>query len=203
MKTIGILYNDLSVLGHFQSLLEATGLSFPNVLVECAEQPLLAYGLNLETPGHYAGLRGCLIDAEKWAELAVSHESLPAPLILAPFAGISPAHSLMALRRLASAEAAPDCICVFIESDAFEKWQPVLRVMDEALALWDLEVPPLGDGEKVETWVSLIREMGTAWKGFHVYNRGSLPAAGSGGPVWMDRLDSIRFHETTASAPSV
>ena len=71
-----------------------------DLLVECGLRPALSYVLNLDTPSNYPGLSG-LLGGVDLGTLAHPSDALPAPIILAPGASVSPLALRAALSRLA------------------------------------------------------------------------------------------------------
>ncbi|MCC5840777.1 MAG: hypothetical protein JJT96_11680 [Opitutales bacterium] len=192
MKSIAILHNEGSILSALSQWSQQTGEALPDLLVECGEQPLLAHILNLDTPPQYPGLRGALVDPDRWPELAISHENAPAPILLAPAQGIAPAHAAMALRRLQLSPRAPARIALLLDLAKMEDWFPVLAGLDETLVIWDAALPFFGDATRLDAWARLLLETRERWRGIFAHNS-SGDAAPSGTPAFPDTFGSVTW----------
>lgn len=193
MKTIGILHNEASLLSILPAWTSQSGDTLPDLLVECAAQPLFAHALNLDTPLQYPGLRGCLVDPARWNEFSLSHEHAPAALMLCPLSGLTPAHAAMALRRLGETPEAPERVGVLIEAATFLEWLPVLSALDETIAIWDSSLPFFGDAADPEAWTKLLLAVGSRWRGLFAYDTTGSPSASATLPRPFQSMQSISW----------
>ena len=92
-----LFYNDATVPAFLRS--PAGRALAGELLVECALRPALGYVLNLETPANYPGVAGLLGGADI-GTLAHPTDLLPAPIVLAAGAAISPTMVRTALAQL-------------------------------------------------------------------------------------------------------
>ena len=112
-----------------------------DAFVECTLRPTLGYVLNLETPTNYPGVAGLLGDADI-AALAHPTDLLPAPIILAAGASVSPIALRTALDRLRRSADRLEAITLLVSVADARSLGATLALADRYAIAWNAAAFP-------------------------------------------------------------
>jgi len=127
-----------------------------DLLVECATRPALSYALNLEIPSNYPGVAGLLSGADV-AALAHSTDALPAPIILAAGAGVSPSVIRSALMRLLRPDERMNNITLLVPAGDAKPIGAPLAAGDRYAVAWDIAEFPHEELIDFGRWIAAER----------------------------------------------
>ena len=170
-----LLYSDATVPAFLRS---PVGQTFAgDLLVECALGPALGYVLNLETPRNYPGVTGLLGGADV-ATFAHPTELLPAPIILAPGAAISPALVRAALGRLCQPDERLRSVTLLVPLADARPLGAGLAVADRYVIAWDAAAFPHEELVDFAHWLAAEGLLTAAnFAGLHPYATAPLEPA--------------------------
>lgn len=156
-----------------------------DLLVECASRPALGYALNLETPANYPGVAG-LLGGVDIGTLAHPTDALPAPILLAPGAPVSPLAIRAALSRLARPDERLRAVTLLVPVSEARILGAALALADRFAIAWDTTGFPHEELIDFACWLTTEKFLTPAnFAGLHAYT--TAPAA----PDHAKRLDSI------------
>ena len=124
-----------------------------DLLVECAPHPGLGYVLNLETPANYPGLAG-LLGGGDLGTLAHSTDALPAPILLAPGAPVSPLALRAALARLLRPDQRLPAITLLVPVGDAPLFGAALALADRFAIAWDAAAFPHDELLEFARWLA-------------------------------------------------
>jgi hypothetical protein len=124
-----------------------------DLLVECGFAPALGFALNLETPANYPGVAGLLGETDIGA-LAHAAELLPAPILLAAGAPVSPVALRSALARLRRPDERLRAITLLVPLAAARALGSALAVADRFAVAWDAAAFPHEELVEFAQWLA-------------------------------------------------
>lgn len=147
------------------------------LLVECAQRPSLSYVLNLETPSNYPGVAGLLGGADIGA-LAHPTGLLPAPIILAAGAPVSPVAVRTALARLCRPDDRLKAVTLLVPFADARSLGASLAVADRYAIAWNAAAFPHEELVDFARWLA-AEHLLTAdnFSGLHPYATGPVDPA--------------------------
>ncbi len=112
-----------------------------DLLVECSGRPALGYALNLETPSNYPGVSG-LLGGVDIGTLAHATDALPAPILLAPGAPVSPLAIRAGLARLTRPDERLRTVTLLVPVSEARILGAALAIADRFALAWDATTFP-------------------------------------------------------------
>jgi hypothetical protein len=156
-----------------------------DLLIECGTHPTLGYVLNLETPANYPGVAG-LLGGVDVGSLAHPTESLPAPILLASGAPVSPFAVRAGIGRLVAPDERLTAITLLVPVSAARSLGAALAVADRFAIAWDATAFPHEELIDFARWLTtekLVTKENFA--GLHAYS--TVPTT----PAHTQRLAGI------------
>ena len=152
---ITCLFHDSTAVVAFLNSPEGRALG-GDLLVECSAEPALGLVLNLETPTNYPGVAG-LLGGVDLGTLAHPSDHLPAPIILAPGARVSPAAIRDALSRLQRQDERLAAITLLVPVAEARGLGSALAVAERFLIAWDITSYPHEELVDFAHWLAAER----------------------------------------------
>jgi hypothetical protein len=132
-----------------------------DLLVECSLRPALGFALNLETPANYPGVAGLLGDVDLGA-LAHPTNRLPAPIVLAPGAGVAIGAWRAAIGCLTRPDQRVRAATLLVPVDGAEALGAALTICDRHAIAWDVAAAPQAELIGFARWLADERLFGPA-----------------------------------------
>jgi len=191
-----LFFTDLSVTAFLRS---PAGRAFAgDLLVECDAHPSLGYVLNLETPANYPGVAG-LLGGVDLSALAHPTDALPAPILLAPGAPVSPAALRAALARLLRPDDRLRAVTLLVPVGQARALGAALALAHRVAIAWDTAALPHEELLDFARWFAAERLLDSAaFAGVHAYHLG--PAVPAHERRLADILAPVRAHLLTVPA---
>lgn len=140
-----------------------------DLLVECSAQPALGYALNLETPANYPGIAG-LLGGVDVGTLAHPTEALPAPILLAAGAPVSPLALRASLARLLRPDERLRAVTLLVPVAEARALGAALALADRFAIAWDAAAFPHEELADFARWLAAEKILTTEnFAGLHAY----------------------------------
>lgn len=165
-----IIFHDPSVLSHLGSDSPLFEASSPRLIVEFSAAPILASGLDLDTPAAYPGPAGLLSPDSVPSDLAIACPALACPAILAPGRRIGLSVLGAVLRRLGTDVSLPSPTVALVDAKIAPALAPWLAYCSRLGVAVDLGLP--FTAELASTLTALDNESlldPVRWSGFSGY----------------------------------
>lgn len=148
-----------------------------DLLVECALLPALGYVLNLETPANYPGVAG-LLGGVDLGTLAHPSDALPAPIILAAGAPVSPLALRSSLNRLLLPDERLRALTLLVPVADARALGAALALADRFAVAWDAAAFPHEELLDFTRWLAAEKILTPEnFAGLHVYAASPQTAA--------------------------
>ncbi len=148
-----------------------------DLLVECSLHPALGYALNLETPTNYPGVAG-LLGGVDIGTLAHPTDALPAPILLAAGAPVSPLAVRASLARLLRPDDRLRAVTLLVPIAEARALGAALSLADRFAIAWDTTAFPHEELVEFARWLAAEKLLGPAnFAGLHAYTTGAAPTS--------------------------